>query len=506
MSMTEKNQTEGGASCEQVRSKFSIDDLVPNKYAGYVCFRTHDLSSGVKSVRVYSGDVSFNAWLNEVSVVNENFKSISDEDSDSVENSKDVENKLLTLLRKARESVSSYYLLTTAVSSFMPALRTSYASGLMYSEAKKRLNHYASEDGVVDVFGIEPSKYYLVSRQIRKLKELDNSMDVIPSAVFINLVSTYDSLVEELLRYLIDKYPDKIENSSKTMTVKEILSLKDFDELKSNLINDELDSIMRGSHADQVSVIEQYIGLKISDSYERWSEFVEIFERRNIAVHGNLTVNKFYLNNCKKAKYDVSGISIGDKLDLDQEYLYSSITILLEFIILLLFTVWRKLDPANLQSHISVFADETYELMVDNHSLVVSRVLEFITSKQNLKFDQQYVMMMTINLAISFKKLGKDECCNRILDTVEWKTLSDEYVICVSAIREDIDSVCRIMPIAVSANKITKDDLYSWAAFDWVRENPKFQDAFKDIFDEVMDDIQGVRSFGVAFSIDNDGI
>ena len=109
------------------------------------------------------------------------------------------------------------------------------------------------------------------------------------------------------------------------------------------VIDNEINNLMRGSHTDQVQFIESHLDIKIIGHYERWPNFVEIFERRNLVAHGNLVVNEPYIVNCKSAKYkDIEKLQVGEQLSLTPRYLHRATDVLSEFGILLVFVLWRK--------------------------------------------------------------------------------------------------------------------------------------------------------------------
>ena len=98
-------------------------------------------------------------------------------------------------------------------------------------------------------------------------------------------------------------------------------------------------------------------------------------------------------------------------------------------------------------------------------------------------------LMLTINLASALRHLNKDpEKCIEVLDRVDWAASSDNFRICVAALKDDIAQVCDLMPNVVAAKTISKADFREWPVFDYVRDKPEFARTFENVFGDVLFD------------------
>ena len=60
---------------------------------------------------------------------------------------------------------------------------------------------------------------------------------------------------------------------------------------------------MRDSHFVQITFLDGRLKLGIESGFDKWKEFLEISERRNLFVHTGGVVSPVYLDNCRR--YDV---------------------------------------------------------------------------------------------------------------------------------------------------------------------------------------------------------
>ena len=106
------------------------------------------------------------------------------------------------------------------------------------------------------------------------------------------MVATFDLYFSEIVRFFLSIHPELYTESDKQISLKEIFARKSLDEVTNQVIDIEVINLIRGSHMDQVQFIETHLDVKIIGHYERWPNFIEIFERRNLGAHGNLIVNE----------------------------------------------------------------------------------------------------------------------------------------------------------------------------------------------------------------------
>lgn len=211
---------------------------------------------------------------------------------------------------------------------------------------------------------------------------------------------------------------------------------------------------------------------------------MEIFERRNLVAHQQTRVTNIYLKNCSEAGLDTSALMAGQRLRLTPRYLKSSVNILLEFGILLLFVIWRKRFKRESDEAFSAINEIAFDLIKNSYVRTASRVLEFALFKQTRRARDVIIKMMLVNLANCYKKLGDTQKVEEVLSGADWSSASDQFKISIAAIHDDVEAVVSMMPRVKEDDEVGKDGFRIWPVFDGVRSLPAFKAAFQETFGE----------------------
>ena len=352
-----------------------------------------------------------------------------------------------------------------------------------FVEKAKKDYKEIEEFGGFTIYGISGAQVGEFDDNISELIDLRKGLSVLSKSNLLSIVATFDSLISEIAFRAVRTKPG-LYTEDRKISLKDIMEMKSFDDVVDHVAWQDVQDCMRGSHVSQVEFLEKISDTKIIEHFERWPQYVEIFERRNLVAHHDLIINRMYLLNCGQVGYDVSKFEIGQRLILDQDYLTSVVDLLIEFGILLLYSIWKKKHKRDSASAYEKLNDVAYDLIKRKNPLVASRILEFALHKQTPASDDATVKMMTVNLANCYKKLDQKEKMNKTLESVDWSSSSDKFKISMAAINDDIDLVVKLMPKVKSDDDVGKEGFRSWPVFDSMREQRKFREAFSKNFGE----------------------
>lgn len=223
-------------------------------------------------------------------------------------------------------------------------------------------------------------------------------------------------------------HPERYTAKDTKVSLKDIIAKSSIQDVVDHVLDSEISDLMRGSHTEQVKFVEDSLNVKIANHYERWPNFVEIFERRNLVAHGNLLINEIYLRNCKEAGLkSASSLSIGTSLELSPQYLRKSVDILLEFGILLVFTLTKKHVPNSDEQASTHFNAICYDLILSKKYTLAKNLLDFALNKQKRSCSDRNIGMITINLANCYRKMNKDNECKSVIDGLDWSASRDDF-------------------------------------------------------------------------------
>lgn len=387
------------------------------------------------------------------------------------------------MLQQCSDSLPRYHELTFIASNLRPAVTTQTIDREIIKKVRES-GHALRKTDKVESYGLDRHLADDLIRTTDKLRSTDVGLSLLPSSVLLSLVATFDSLIADGVRELLLLRPERITNSNTTITYKELFSIESLDAAKRSFIDDEVDKLLRGSHDSQVEYIEKLTDIKIREHYERYSNFLEAFERRNVVAHANGMVTPLYGTKCKTYGIPFKQETIGTRASLRPRYLHKAIDILTEFGVLLWFVTWRKVDPQSEKSAFSRLNMIAYEAVVNRRFHLATWLLDFALHKQSKGADEMTSRMMYINLANAFKKLDNRDRCDKTLAELDWSATSDLFSLSLASLREDTSLAASLLKGLASAGKLRAQDFRDWPVFDWIRGDLDVTRSFEEAFGE----------------------
>lgn len=338
------------------------------------------------------------------------------------------------------------------------------------------------QDAELTIHGLDRESFreaYIAHEQYSHTRK---GLAMLPSAALLSSVSAFDSVVTEFFRALLLLRPERYFSAEQTIPLSELTSAESFDRLKEKILEDEIYRLSRGSHDEQVKILETKFDVDIRKHWKRWPEFIEVFERRNLIAHGEKFFTDRYSSICSKAGHKSAETNRGKAVDLPLRYLDDAQDMMLEFSILLLFSVWRKQFKPDEPAAFETISECAYNLIVRKRYRVAERILSFALGLKTTTASEAVRRTMTINLASSYKHQRKPEEATRTLNSMDWSACSERFVICVEALRENVGRVVELMNRVVGNRDLSADNFQEWPLFSFVRKEPAFRERFLEVF------------------------
>lgn len=377
----------------------------------------------------------------------------------------------------------TYYELAGLVTFMSNTMSTSFFKSEIAEYANSNLPVAMDHEGS-RIYGMDSGQLSIINKKIDRWSDISTGLKRLSPSILLSLVSTYDSAFSDFARVLLKSKPQRYSGSEKQYTVSEILKMNSLEDIVKRVVDDEIDTLMNKSHTDQISYFEKSFNISIMKNYERWGDFIEIFERRNIAAHGSLKVNNRYIENCISAGCEKSDLSIGDKLKVDRDYLENCIDTLLEFGILLALSAWQKQLPQEVEASFDAIVEVSFNILKYDRTIVAERILEYAISLKKDGCPDATKKRMIVNLAIAQKMRDKNFDISKTLSQTDWSASDFSFKTCVAALEEKVDEVCNLIPIVKAAGVLGIDAFRDWPAFRWIRGNESFQKAVEAAFGE----------------------
>jgi hypothetical protein len=369
-------------------------------------------------------------------------------------------------------SFISRVVLRTSVEDFENEIRTPAVRGFELVESGEKSDIYKVPTGQVSGFLQRFSGY---------AENLTGLVTLMPSTL-LSLVARYESYFSELVLVLLKSPHGRLAIADSQINLSDVFASNNLEDLIDKIFDDQIVSITRKSHADQVGYVEKRFNVSVQKDYPRWQSYCEIFERRNLIAHGGSIINRTYVRNCEAQGIDLGGLLVGDKLLIRPSYIQDSIDVLLEFGIKLAMVLARK-NFKNEAGSSKIDANQIcFDLIKRKRYKLAKDVLEWETSKQPRAVPDSIHRMSVINLANCYKKLGEENLCSATLAKEDWSACDDSFKISIASLSGKADEFFQLMPGVAAMPNVGLEGFRSWPVFDWMRTDPRYESKIEEIF------------------------
>lgn len=322
----------------------------------------------------------------------------------------------------------------------------------------------------------------------KMMKNLNNSIhafDMTGENAVIGMVSKYDGFLGKLIKQIFTDIPDILNGSEKELKVSDILTFKDFEELKDVLIEKEIETVLRKNHVEQLQWLESKLGVELK-KFKLLPDYVEIMERRNLFVHCNGVVSRQYLSECKK--FDVvipEGIKPGKTLDAYIDYVRQAYKVLFQVGVMLGFVLWHKVRPNESEEMIDKLSEVAYDLIKEEEYELGLNIIDFALANRSwakeIRTAQQ--LIFRVNKALAFHLRDMQDECEKIADSMDVTAADPVYHLAVAVLKKRYEEAYSIMD-KIGDNNDMHYNYKTWPLFNKIRQEKKFVDKFREIYGE----------------------
>ncbi|MDE2128631.1 MAG: hypothetical protein KGJ74_03065 [Betaproteobacteria bacterium] len=320
-------------------------------------------------------------------------------------------------------------------------------------------------------------------RQHRKLEHYQLSCTLLPRSLLVSLISQYDAYLGRLLRVIFTQKPAILNGSERHLTFESLNNFSSIEDAREHILEKEIESILRTSHADQFNWMEKKFSLPLTKNLAIWPNFIEITERRNLFVHTDGVVSSQYISTCRNHGYELpANLKEGGRLDVPQKYFENASDCIYEIGVKLGHVLWRKMLPEERKKADSHLLRITYDLIDTGRYQLAIRILEFIISGIKKFHSEEMELMFIVNLAQAYKWSGAPEKCASVMDLKDWSAKSEQFKLANAVLAEDWGQASIIMRRISKVGVVSEDNYRDWPLFREWRKQPKFLESYKIVF------------------------
>jgi hypothetical protein len=362
---------------------------------------------------------------------------------------------------------------------------------LLSSEAfvaalERFLENASSEVGTLEdgtFYKIANSSYSEFSKLAANAQSVFGVQGTLAKNGIMGLVATLDTLLASVVRLICNHRPEAAFGKDSTVKVTKLLEAVDINSLKSSLVEDKVAEVTRGSISDQVEWIEKRTSLDpIKPNFESWPVLGELYQRRHLFAHTNGRVSKQYLDCQNEHGYEINGFALGDEMGVGGDYYSRAVECVIEFATKFLHVLKIKVfkDAADYEPE-APLNQFCFELLQRGNYALANRLLEFAMGLRGKKSDKLQ-KMITVNYANALRLCEHPEKSKAVLGKVDWSSSSAEFLICVEAVKGNVELVVNLMRSSKGNPPLSEDAYRDWPAFYHIRESSEFKEVYNEVF------------------------
>lgn len=322
-------------------------------------------------------------------------------------------------------------------------------------------------------------------RLVNNMNNSFQALDNVGRNAVVAMVSMYDAYIGSLVKVIYSDMPQLLNQSQKDFKLNTILLYKDFEELKDVVTEDEIESLLRKNHFDQLKWLESKLDMPLTE-FKILPLFVELMERRNLFVHANGVVSRHYLETCEK--YDIKNeeeLKLGKQLNAEVNYVFKSYEILFQTGVMLGFVVWHKIRQMEGEELVDYLSDVCYDLIKEEHYDLAIAMIDFALNNKSFKKHVNHAshIIFLINKSLAFHLNDKQKECLAIVDKLDLSAAEPVYKLAVAILKEDYTQAIVLMDQIGNVPRMRRD-YKEWPLFTKFREEESFKKKYKEIYNE----------------------
>lgn len=365
----------------------------------------------------------------------------------------------------------------------------------LYDESKVALLKYTDEHSISknddEEIGTSSISYNIPYEKIEEYDRLYNNVQNIVTisgslleTQFVDIVTQFDSFLQNLMRCIYKAHPEINKNSDKTITYKELFEHDSIESVKENIVEDILDELFRANHKKILEHLSKLTKVDVQKSMPTlFQQLIEITERRNIFIHCRGVVSGQYVRVCKENKVSIA-VSEGDKLTIDIPYFKSSIGALILLSVNIGYIIWKKQAKADKAISDQFLLDVCDSLIRLGQNDVVISLIDMLYDNNDNEMHTVNKHLLKMYWIYAHKVLANTEKVNAGLSE-DWTSVSTKITMILSILKGDVPAaITQMNHIGNDPNVIKKEAYSNVILFKDMVNTAQFQESFKTIYGE----------------------
>src|SRR5258706_806350 len=119
----------------------------------------------------------------------------------------------------------------------------------------------------------------------------EKQKELLYKSSLINLTSTVELFLSQLLHFYFDRFPDAVGSEIKFFSLDDLKSLGSIEDAKKHLIESKVEAVLRESLEDWLRFWKERVKLSMGYMDTVRDQLIEVYQRRNLLIHNGGRVN-----------------------------------------------------------------------------------------------------------------------------------------------------------------------------------------------------------------------
>ncbi len=287
-------------------------------------------------------------------------------------------------------------------------------------------------------------------------------------------IAAFDALLIDLVVAYYKRKPSKLKDSQQTLKLIDLELVDDLDEAKHQLALQEAESALRQDFLGVEKYFRSTLGVSIAVHNEIRARVIECIQRRHLATHANMIVQRGYLKKVDGKLVEQFEVKVGEPLELSDEYLEEMLDYLQLYALMLVHCCATSWSSKSTLSNLSGSALMTqFGMLHKGRYLAVAKIAEF--SDNLFGVTESHAKSMSLNQCTAHRKLDGSFDCSTLLNKHDWSACSMLLEIGYTIHMGLEDQFADVTKRALKAGEVSPYMIRSWPIFEFAHQFKTWQ-------------------------------
>lgn len=338
-------------------------------------------------------------------------------------------------------------------------------------------------------------KFWRVAKQVESWSDTPTHVELLHRSLLTMAVSAFEVFVASVYKsFLMVHYRATDDSEVKRFALSDLMEFGSIEDAITETIFQLSDSFSRqGVRAWAKWFAGRPLNLDVTGMALDWERTVEVFERRNLAVHSSSRVTRQYLSSTPSDLLD--GLSEGDRLPVDDAYLSDAFERLETLGVLLAFhfrlKIFKKDDADAATNWVST---QQFQALRNGGYATVIQIGR--NTQECPSLDLQSSLILKVNRWLAMKRIGDFDQCREEVESWDTSALMDTFELAKSILLEHREDALDLIQKCVSSGHLNAEGLLTWPLLDDFRVDGSLNEALVGLDVELPDavEVEGAES------------